>query len=113
MQAHADPLQPPGIVAHEFGTQNPDGTSAAAARDAAARDAAAAGTAAGDEAAARDQDGTAPLAYADVGTGQPCMLVTCWAQGTSESPTVPARVMSRDTQALLVRGSVVTLLRPV
>ncbi|XP_059930116.1 uncharacterized protein LOC132473851 [Gadus macrocephalus] len=39
------------------------------------------------------------------------MLATCLAQGTSGSPTV--RVMSRDTQALLDTGSVVTLLRPV
>ncbi|XP_059917509.1 uncharacterized protein LOC132464879 [Gadus macrocephalus] len=40
------------------------------------------------------------------------MLATCWAQGTSGSPTIPARVMNRDTQALLDTGSVVTLLRP-
>ncbi|CAL8378956.1 unnamed protein product [Boreogadus saida] len=74
----------------------------AAARDtgAAARDAAAAGAAAGYEAAARDGDGTLPSAYADVGTGRPCMLATCWAQGTSGSPTIPARVMEKYTQAL-------------
>ncbi|CAL8363352.1 unnamed protein product [Boreogadus saida] len=76
---------------------------AAAARDAAAaaRDAAAA---AGEKAAARGRYGTAPPADADVGTGRPCMLATCWAQGTSGSPTIPARVMNRDTQALLDTG---------
>ncbi|CAL8326702.1 unnamed protein product [Boreogadus saida] len=84
---------------------------AAAARDAAAaaRDAAAA---ARDTAAAAGEKATAPPADADVGTGRPCMLATYWAQGTSGTPTIPARVMNRDTQALLDTGSVVTLLRP-
>ena len=40
------------------------------------------------------------------------MLATCWAQGTSGSPTIPAWVMNRDTQALLDTSSVVTLFRP-
>ena len=40
------------------------------------------------------------------------MLATCLAQGMSGTPTIPARVMNRDTQALLDTGSVVTLLRP-
>ena len=40
------------------------------------------------------------------------MLATCWAQGAVGTPTIPARVMNRDTQALLDTGSVVTLLRP-
>jgi hypothetical protein len=53
-----------------------------------------------------------PSAYADVGTHRPCMVATCWAQGVVGSPTIPARVMSQDTQALLDTGSVVTLLRP-
>ncbi|CAL8335965.1 unnamed protein product [Boreogadus saida] len=85
---------------------------AAAARDAAAaaRDAAAA---AGEKAAARGRYGTAPPADADVGTGRPCMLATCWAQGTSGSPTIPARVMNRDTQGPPGPPAVVvTLLRP-
>ena len=51
-------------------------------------------------------------AYADEGRRRPCMLATCWAQGAVGSPTIPARVMNRDTQALLDTGSVVTLLRP-
>ena len=53
-----------------------------------------------------------PSAYADEGTYRPCMLATCWAQGMSGTPTIPARVMNQDTQALLDTGSVVTLLRP-
>ena len=40
------------------------------------------------------------------------MLATCWTQGPSGSPTIPARVMNRDTQAVLDTGSVVTLFRP-
>jgi hypothetical protein len=47
----------------------------------------------------RDRDVSMPSAYTDEGTGRPCMLATCWAQGTSGSPTVPARVMEKDTQA--------------
>ena len=39
-------------------------------------------------------------------------MATCWAQGVSGTPTLPARVMNRDTQALLDTGSRVTLLRP-
>ena len=53
-----------------------------------------------------------PSAYADEGTRRPCLLATCWAQGMSGTPTIPARVMNKDTQALLDTGSVVTLLRP-
>ena len=53
-----------------------------------------------------------PSAYADRGPARPCMLATYWAQGTSESPTIPARVMNQNTQALFGTGSVVTLLRP-
>ena len=53
-----------------------------------------------------------PSAYVDEGMHRPCMLATCWAQGMSGSPTIPARVMTQDTQALLDTGSVVTLLRP-
>ena len=84
---------------------------AAAARDvaAAAQDAAAA---AGEKAAARDRDVTVPSTYADVGTGRPCMLATCWAKEASGCPTVPARVMSKQTQAIVDTGSMVTLLRP-
>ena len=59
-----------------------------------------------------DRDVSMPSAYADEGTRRPCMLATCWAQGMSGTPTIPARVMNRDTQALLDTGSVVTLLRP-
>ena len=59
-----------------------------------------------------DRDVSMPSAYTDQGAGRTGMLATCWAQGTSESPTIPARVMNRDTQALLDTGSVVTLLRP-
>ena len=59
-----------------------------------------------------DRDVSMPSAYANQGTSRPCMLVTCWMQGTSGSPTIPARVMDKDTQALLDTGSVVTLLRP-
>ena len=53
-----------------------------------------------------------PSAYVDEGTRQPCMLASCLAQGMTGVPTIPARVMNRDTQALLDTGSVVTLLRP-
>ena len=53
-----------------------------------------------------------PSAYADWGADWPCMLATCWAQTTSWSPTIPARGMNQDTQAILDTGSVVTLLRP-
>ena len=53
-----------------------------------------------------------PSAYADWGADRPCMLATCWAQTTSRSPTIPARVMNQDTQAIVDTGSVVTLLRP-
>ena len=53
-----------------------------------------------------------PSAYADEGTRRPCLLATCWAQGAPGTPTIPARVMNQDTQALLDTGSVVTLLRP-
>ena len=59
-----------------------------------------------------NRDVSMPSAYADRGTGRPCMLATCWAQTKSGSPTIPARVMNQDTQALLDTGSVVTLLRP-
>ena len=40
-----------------------------------------------------------------------CMLATCWAQGAKDSPTVPIKVMHRDTHALLDTGSAVTLMR--
>ena len=53
-----------------------------------------------------------PSAYADEGTRRPCMLATCWAQGMSGTPTKQARVMNRDTRALLDTGCVVTLLLP-
>ena len=53
-----------------------------------------------------------PSAYAGEGTSRPCLLATCWARGTTGSPTIPARVMNKDTQALMDTGSVVTLLRP-
>ena len=119
------PLRPPGKVPHPFRLQNADGTDAAAARDAAAavrdaataaRDVAAAAqdaaAAAGEKAAARDRDVTVPSTYADVGTGRPCMLATCWAKEASGCPTVPARVMSKQTQAIVDTGSMVTLLRP-
>ena len=56
--------------------------------------------------------GTAPSAYADAGTGRPCILATCWAQEASGHPTVPARAMNKETQATVDTGSVVTLLRP-
>ena len=46
------------------------------------------------------------------GTSRPCLLATCWAQTTTGTSTIPARVMNQDTQALLDTGSVVTLLRP-
>ena len=59
-----------------------------------------------------DRDVSMPSAYADGDTHRPCMLATCWAQGLAGSPTVPARVMTQDTQALLDTGSAVTLLRP-
>ena len=59
-----------------------------------------------------DRDVSMPSAYADEGRRRPCMLATCWAQGTVGTPTIPARVMNQDTQALLDTGSVVTLLRP-
>ena len=59
-----------------------------------------------------DRDVSMPSAYVDEGTCRPCLLATCWAQGAPGSPTIPARVMNRDTQALLDTGSVVTLLRP-
>uniref|UniRef100_A0A8C5CNI1 Uncharacterized protein n=1 Tax=Gadus morhua TaxID=8049 RepID=A0A8C5CNI1_GADMO len=60
----------------------------------------------------RGRDVSMPSAYADPGADHTCMLATCWTQGTSGSPTIPARVMNRETQALLDTGSVVTLLRP-
>ena len=60
----------------------------------------------------RGRDVSMPSAYADPGPDHTCMLATCWAQGTAGCPTIPARVMDRDTQALLDTGSVVTLLRP-
>ena len=59
-----------------------------------------------------DRDASMSSAYADEGTHRPCMLATCWAQGMSGSPTIPARVMTQDTQALLDTGSVVTLFHP-
>ena len=59
-----------------------------------------------------DRDVSRQSAYADEGRGRPCMLATCWAQGVSGTPTLPARVMNRDTQVLLDTGSVVTLLHP-
>ena len=37
-------------------------------------------------------------------------MATCWAQGGSGTPTLPAQVMNQDTQALLDTGSIVTLL---
>ena len=40
------------------------------------------------------------------------MLATCWTQGPSGSPTIPARDMNRDMQAVLDTGSGVTLLYP-
>ena len=58
------------------------------------------------------RDVSMPSAYADEGTRRPCLLATCWAQGAPGTPTIPARVMNQDTQALLDTGSVVTLLRP-
>ncbi|XP_030202008.1 uncharacterized protein LOC115534869 [Gadus morhua] len=60
----------------------------------------------------RDRDVTVQSAYADEGMGRPCMLATCWAQEASGCPTVPARVMNKETRAMLDTGSVVTLLRP-
>ena len=60
----------------------------------------------------RGRDVSMPSAYADPGADHTCMLATCWTQGTSGSPTIPARVMNQDTQALLDTGSAVTLLRP-
>ena len=59
-----------------------------------------------------DRDVPIPSAYAGEGTRRPCRLATCWAQGKTGAPTIPARVMNEDTQALLDTGSVVTLLRP-
>ena len=59
-----------------------------------------------------DRDVSMPSAYAGEGTSRPCLLATCWAPGTTGSPTIPARVMNTDTQALLDTGSIVTLLRP-
>ena len=53
-----------------------------------------------------------PSAYADEGMRRPCMLATCWARRMSGTPTIPERVITRHTQALLDTGSVVTLLRP-
>ncbi|CAL8320912.1 unnamed protein product [Boreogadus saida] len=67
---------------------------------------------AGEKAAARGRYGTAPPADADVGTGRPCYAGDLLGAGNVGSPTIPARVMNRDTQALLDTGSVVTLLRP-
>ena len=58
------------------------------------------------------RDVSMPSTYADEGRRRPCMLATCWAQGAVGTPTIPVRVMNRDTQALLDTGSVVTLLRP-
>ncbi len=58
------------------------------------------------------RDVSMPSTYADEGRRRPCMLATCWAQGAGGTPTIPARVMNRDTQALLDTGSVVTLLCP-
>ena len=94
------PAQPstgiPHLVENAGKTKVPlrlPGTDAAAARDAAAaaRDAAAgardaAAAAARDEAAARDRDVTVPSAYADGGTGRPCMLATCWCTGSVRVP---------------------------
>ena len=59
-----------------------------------------------------DRDVLMPLAYGDEGMRRPCMLATCLAQGMTGVPTIPARIMNQDTQALLDTGSVVTLLRP-
>ena len=53
-----------------------------------------------------------PSAYAGEGPSRPCLLATCWAQSTGGAPTIPARVMNVDTQALVDTGSVVTLVRP-
>ena len=60
----------------------------------------------------RDRDVLMPSAYVDEGMVRPCMLATCWVQGMSGTPTLPARVMNRNTQALLDTGSMVTLLCP-
>ena len=53
-----------------------------------------------------DRDVSMPSAYADEGSRRPCLLATCWAQGAPGTPTIPARVMNQDTQALLNTGSV-------
>ena len=53
-----------------------------------------------------------PSAYADQGRLGPSLLTTFLAHQKPGVPTLPVRVGSQETQALVDTGSVVTLLRP-